>query len=101
MNIIVLKLASGEEIIGRVINSYNDVASNFELESTVALEKVRVVAPIQHQDGRIQVSLVPYVFSNIDTVVQINTAHIVGVPKAPSADMEKSYTEQTSSIALI
>lgn len=98
--VLVLKLASGEEIIGRTTDSRYSVADEIGVNNTITLEKVRVIAPMQTPDGRINVSLMPYVFSNIDVEVQININHIVGVPTKASETMERSYLEQTSSIAL-
>ena len=101
-HVVVLMLASGQEIIGRFDPQGNtDYTFADEAEvNTITLQRVRVVAPMQHPDGRIQVSLMPYVFSNIDTDVQIATDHIVGFPRVASEAMEREYLSQTTSIAL-
>lgn len=100
--VIVLLLASGQEIIGRFArsNGQYSAADDLGVNNTITLEKVRVIAPIHHQDGRIQVSLVPYVFSNIDTNVHISTDHVVGVPLEASDAMEREYLSQTSGLQL-
>lgn len=103
MSVVVLLLASGQEIIGstdaRTSGQYS-TADELDVNNTITLAKVRVVAPMQTPDGRIQVSLMPYVFSNIDTDVNIAVAHIVGVASQPSREMEREYLQQTTSIAL-
>lgn len=100
MQVVVLKLSSGEEIIGRTTRSFSAVGIISEVNKVITLEKVRVIAPMQTPDGRINVSLMPYVFSNIDADVDILPAHIVGIPYAVSSSMEQSYLEQTTSIKL-
>jgi hypothetical protein len=101
--VITLLLASGQEIIGRFDRTAAlgyAIADEAGVNSTITLEKVRVVAPMQTPDGRIQVSLMPYVFSNIDTDVQIASDQIVGIPKAVSSDMEREYLAQTSGLVM-
>lgn len=102
-HVVVLKLASGEEIIGR-LNRHGGtdftMADEAGVNSTITLEKVRLVAPMHSPDGRIQVSLIPYVLSNIDTDVQIASDHIVGFPKTVSLDMEREYLSQTSGLVM-
>lgn len=99
--VIVLLLASGQEVIGRLGNTSGyTVADMAGVNTTITLEKVRVVAPMQTPDGRINVSLMPYVFSNIDTDVQIASDQIVGIPQGASVDMEREYLSQTSGLVM-
>ena len=101
--VVVLLLSSGQEVIGRFDRQGGTdytMADEADVNSTITLQKVRVVAPMQTPDGRIQVSLMPYVFSNIDTDVQIASSQIVGFPRTVSIDMEREYLSQTSGLVM-
>lgn len=84
-NIVVLKLVSGEELVGVRTESGE-------------LERVRVFQMMQTQSG-MQGALMPYFMSDPDATFKINASVIVAEIPA-SAQFERAYLEQTSSLDL-
>jgi len=85
-----LKLASGEEIISRVVT---------RSEETIVLDRPNMIGLHGTKDG-VAIQLMPWMASNQDGEITIFTNHIVGETK-PDAELEKGYLSRTSSIALI
>lgn len=95
MQVVALKMASGEEVVGRLVS---------QDETTITLSTARVLMPSQGKEpGSIRINLIPWLYSvgadsntppiNKDTVVLINEDMPQGL-----ADM---YTSETSPIQLV
>jgi hypothetical protein len=89
--IIAFKLSNGMEIVGRKV-SVDD--------TSVVLEKARVVQMVQTGPNAVGMSLQPFMVSDIDGEVPFVRAHFVTGIINPSEEVEKPYLEQTTSIAL-
>lgn len=90
-NIVVIKLITGEEVIGRLEN---------ESDTTITISKARVIQMVQTGPQAMGMAMVPYLASNIDGDIEfVRTAVIVG-PIEPSDEAGKPYLQQTTSIAL-
>lgn len=92
MEVLAFRLANGDEILGRY-NLESQVG-----DDVVVLEKVRHLI-VQRTPEGLGVTLMPWVFSNIDVATRISKAHIMA-SFAPSADTIVSYQQQTTGIAL-
>ena len=90
-DVIALKLATGEEVIGRV--EYNDA-------QTLQLSKVRVVVIQPMANQQVGVGFMPFMACSPDGIIPLNKASIVAEVR-PNTDMEKAYLQQTSSIKLM
>lgn len=91
MEILAYRLANGDEILGR---GYNPGSNS----DNVVLEKVRHLIVQRTAEG-LGVTLMPWVFSDIDTEVTLYKAHIMAEFE-PSAETISSYLQQTTGIAL-
>jgi di/tripeptidase len=90
-DILSFKLISGEEVIGYVVSDVSDV---------LTLCKVRFIQMVQTAPQTIGLNISPYMVSNIDGDIGFYRTAITTVPVTPSADVEKPYVEQTTTIAL-
>ena len=90
MKVVAMKLVSGEEIIGRVIEQ--DSVS-------VTMSHVRVVCLQQDQTGRYGVGMMDYIVSNKDCEITIDRDKAVTMFDA-SQEIEKAYLQNTSGIQL-
>jgi hypothetical protein len=84
-------MVNGDEILGREEGQDTN-------RGTVTLTKVRHLIVQRTQEG-LGVTLMPWVFSDIDTAVTVYTAHIMATFE-PSAETLASYLQQTTGIAL-
>ena len=90
--VIVLKLASGEEIISRVKS---------RTESSIELDRPNMVGLAPAQGGLgITIQLMPWIASNQDGDITVFINHIVS-ETTPTAELEKGYLSRTSGIALL
>lgn len=89
-DVVVYKLSTGEEILGKVQSSD---------EKNVTLEDVRIVVVSPNQSGQFGVSFIPFMFSQPEGEVVINRSTIVG-SSTPISDFEKGYLSQVSGIDL-
>ena len=89
----VVKLITGEEVIGRVVETINS-------KDGITLERVAVVVPQQTQDGQMGVALAPYIFTNPDIEIHIRSHAMVTDPFDAHPGLVKNYLQQTSGIAL-
>ncbi len=89
--IVVFKLISGEEVIGRMGEKKDD---------RIFLEKPRAVAVTQgQQPGQMGIALVPFLASNPDGDIAILETHIMATA-VPTPELENGYIQQTTGIAL-
>lgn len=89
MNVVVLKMSNGDELIARALPA---PSSHFS----------HVMKLVVHQapDGRVGMSMMPYIATAKYDSVCINKDHIVATGEV-EAGVEKKYIEQTSGIALM
>lgn len=90
-DVVALKVSTGEEILGRV--EYSDAQS-------LSLSKVRVVMIQPMPDKQIGIQFMPFLASNPDATIPIYKNNIVSEVR-PSADIEKIYLQQTTTIQLM
>lgn len=89
MNIMAVKIASGEEIVAEVIE---------QLDGSIQCRRPRVVQMMQTQQG-VGAGLVPYIMSAPDATIPINPDCIVAKVKVGS-QIERAYTQEVSGLDL-
>lgn len=97
----VLKLTSGEEIIGSVSESKKLVGGvKSEGNNTVRLENVRTIMVAGVQNNQVALALIPFMNSCIEEAIEINADQIVAMPTTVRDDIEKAYLQQISKIEI-
>ena len=94
---IALKLVSGEEIL-----AHSDVIwSNGQMFNhlLITVTKARVLH-LTGDGNRVGLALAPFMFSNIDGEIVIKTDNILSVSNQIPKQIEDTYLEQTSGLAL-
>lgn len=86
-----LKLITGEELIGIVVEERDD--------GTMIMEKTRCVQMMPTSPGQMGVGIVPYTPSNVDGEVKLYARGIIGEIKH-TKEMEDAYLQQTTGIQL-
>lgn len=92
------KLVTGEEIIGSVVSTDDD---------TITLEQARTIMITPTADGRMNLSLVPWMVSAQDPTTGteklaiLHTRSVVGTPSDVPLALEKGYLQNTSTIQLM
>lgn len=95
MEVLSVKLISGEEIIARVTGAESEPG-----EGTVyQFEKIRTVFMIPQQ-GRMMIELVPWMAADPDAKVKISSKNMLSEPLKPIDQLEKRYLEGTTGIEL-
>lgn len=97
MNIIVLKLVTGEELIAEKTNQSMNIFGT-DTNNNFKLKRTRVLQMMQTQNG-VGFGLVPWLMSAPDSEVDINSNHVISCINAPS-DIEKAYLQQVSGLQL-
>lgn len=87
MQVVILKLVTGEEVIGRL-----EEGIRFQLD------RPRVFQMYQTQSG-VQAGLVPWLLSAPEEKVFIDEKHIIARLDAPT-DIEQAYLQQTSGLQI-
>ncbi len=83
----VLKLITGEEIIGKVLE---------DNEEYISLSNVRSIELVENDDG-LSVRLYPYMYSSQDAELDFEYEHIITYC-LPDEELEKTYLEQCLNI---
>ncbi len=91
MELVALKLRSGEELIARV-------EENIAPSESITISKPRLVVPVNAGDG-IRPMFMPWILSNPDGTYDLPKAH-VAIQTKPVPEMENIYLQHTTSIAL-
>lgn len=89
MDVIVLKLSSGEELIARGKNTGD----------AWKVERPRVIVMAPTQQG-IQIAIMPWMAANVDGTYDIDDSHVITHGK-PTDNLEKQYLQQTTTIELV
>ncbi len=87
--IVAIKIASGEELLGKVIE---------EDDTSITLSDVLGLIAQNTQQG-MQIGLAPFMMSNPEGDLKIER-HAIVTQTTPGADLEKGYLERTSKIDL-
>lgn len=95
MEVVILKMLNGEEVIARKEISQLGMGG-----SVTKYSKARVIQVMQGQEGKPQATLAPYITLSPDAEFTINSDTIVAEVTCPT-EVEKSYMQATSSIALM
>ena len=106
LQIICIKLTSGEDLIARIKSMPLTAADPFATapysipQGEVVLEQVRVISLQPVSRTEMGISLIPYLLADYDAPVRIDLVrHAVAVYKA-STSLENSYLQQTSPLEL-
>lgn len=86
----VIKLTSGEEVIGRFVR---------EDETTLVLERTLSMFLQPDERGGMGMITAPFMISAGDGRVQVNKSIIVGIPEQLDEALVKDYIRKTSPIA--
>lgn len=86
----VLKLVSGEEVIGRFVG---------EDDKTITIERTLAMILQTNERGEISMFTAPFVMAAGDGRVQVNKSIIVGVPLDVDQKLISDYLQKTSPIA--
>lgn len=109
MKVICIRLITGEEVIGKYVESGIKLADSPQIftgdvwhiptgaQANVVIEDPRVINMMQTQQG-IGISFIPYCLGNQDVKVTINLERHALSVYAPHPDLERSYIGDTSSI---
>lgn len=92
-----LKLVTGEEVIGTIVNTATE--SLAETRSEIVLEKVRTIQMGMTAPGHVGVALVPFSAACVDGEIAFNRTSVVAVLNH-GREMEDAYLQQTSGIQL-
>lgn len=97
--ILALKLVTGEEIIGKVeLSSFTSTSLIFDAV-LLKMSSVRRIEVGGH-DGQIGLTLVPFMFTNMDGTVDIQTGNIVAMNSDVPLQLENAYLEHTSGLVM-
>lgn len=95
MEVVALKMSSGDEVIGRLVS---------ETDATIIIGTARVLIPAQGREpGTIAIQLLPWLFS-VDAdgnTPPINKANVVLVNNQVPKHLADMYISETSSIQLV
>jgi len=103
MKIIVVKLTTGDELIGKLVEGADVDYMN---EEFIVLETARTLVMQQGEGGQIGLGMMPFMPSadnpstDSESDIKVYTKFIVAEPVSVPKDLEDAYTRSTSKIAL-
>jgi hypothetical protein len=109
MKVVCVRLTSGEEIIGRIVEEktiLTDVTSQFydngpwKPTGYVTLEQVRGITAQQIGKNEMGIAFFPWSLGNTDGVFPINLDACAAAVYPPEHNIEVGYLQQTSKIQL-
>jgi len=104
MKALCIRLSSGEEIIGRVVEEgillNNSSEEYWVTRGFVTLEKVRGITAQPINKNEMAIAFFPWSLGNQDGKFTINLANTAAAPYYAEKAVEDGYLEQTSSIQL-
>ena len=100
MKVTCIRLNSGEEIIGRVVETLTVAPDDNQPKGVITLEKVRSInmQPMGHD--KIGIGFLPYVIGNPDGKLNFILENCAQTIYDPTSDIENGYMQQTSDIQL-
>lgn len=105
MNIICLKLTTGEDLIARCADTVDPVwlmetgLHHREQEQIFELEDVHVINLQQVAPNQVGLTLIPYLLGDQKAKVKINAIHVITTYK-PNSDIENGFITKTSNIQI-
>lgn len=112
MNVVVIKLSSGEEIIARTVSQNsllvekNDAPSEYDQAGPWALptkdltlEDIRIITIQQVAPGQVGIGFVPWAVGNPDGKITIRANTVAAIYPARK-ELEDGYLGQTSGLAI-
>jgi hypothetical protein len=106
MNIIVVKLTTGDEVIGKMTK--NSAEGDEGINGPyITLETVRTLVMQQAESGQIGLGMMPFMPSadnpstDSESDIKIYTKFIVAEPTNVPKDLEDAYVRSTSKIAIV
>jgi len=107
MKIIVVKLTTGDELIGKLVESDKTADSDGYNGEFITLETARTLVMQQGEGGQIGLGMMPFMPSadnpstDSESDIKIYTKFIVAEPVSVPKDLEDAYTRSTSKIAIV
>jgi len=95
--IALLKLSSGEEVVGEVIVADANVVAGLP---HIVLRRPRVMIPTPTGPGQMSIQMAPYVITASDADVKIYWALIAGEVVTVPKGLEDAYLQQTSGVQI-
>ena len=101
MKIVVVKLVTGDEVIGGLVTGKED---SYMSEEYIVLSKARTLVMQQAEGGHIGLGMMPFMPSadnpatDSESDIKIFTQFIVAEPTNVPTPLEEAYTRTTSSI---
>ena len=92
MNIYCIKLANGDELIGRVIEK-------LEQTDTICIKDVFSIGLQRVNSTEVAVGMMPWLVGNPGAEVHISNAHVVTCYE-PASELSDKYVQQTTGIVL-
>ena len=106
MKVICIRLTSGEEVIGKLVEGFLSETNNFdgagpwEPSGNVVLGTVRGVTFQPMGKNQVGIAFIPFAIGNTDADLLFKLDNCAVAVYPPSADLEKGYLEQTTGISL-
>lgn len=108
MKIIVVKLTTGDEVIGKLVEQKADVDVQIGRNGEyIRIESARTLVMQQAEGGQIGLGMMPFMPStdnpstDSESDVKIYTKFIVAEPENVPKDLEDAYVRSTSKIAIV
>ncbi len=104
MKIVVVKLTTGDELIGKLVEG-TDV--DYMNEEFIILETARTLVMQQGEGGQIGLGMMPFMPSadnpstDSESDIKVYTKFIVAEPTTLPKDLEDAYVRSTSKIAIV
>lgn len=95
--IALLKLSSGEEVVGEVIVSDANVVAG---PPHIVLKRPRVMIPTPVGPGQISIQMAPYMVTGEDLEVKIYWALVAGEAVTVPKGLEDAYLQNTSGVQI-
>ncbi len=107
MKITVVKLTTGDEVIGKLVESEKTALQADGYGEFIVLETARTLVMQQGEGGQIGLGMMPFMPSadnpstDSESNIRIYTKFIVAAPTDVPKDLEDAYVRSTSKIAIV
>jgi len=104
MKIVVVKLTTGDEVIGKLVEG---IDMDYMNEEFIILETARTLVMQQAEGGQIGLGMMPFMpsadnpSSDSESDIKIYTKFVVAEPTNVPKDLEDAYIRTTSKIAIV
>lgn len=103
MNIICLKLTTGEDLIAKIENNVellNEELRVSNKSSGYLLSDVHIINLVQVAPNQVGMNLIPYFIGNPESKVTIDSNHVIATYK-PNDDIKDGFVQKTSPIEIV